>query len=349
MKEFKVNEKLIGAAAEIFIIAELSANHNHSLETAKKTIKAAKEAGADAIKIQTYTADTLTIDCDGPHFRISGGTLWDGLTLYKLYKDAYTPWEWHEELADYSRSLGLIFFSTPFDYSAVDFLENLGVPIYKVASFEITDINLIEYIALKNKPVIISTGIASLAEIENAVTVCRRVGNDKIALLKCTSAYPARPEDANLAAISSLADTFDTIAGLSDHTTGSAVAVAAAALGARIIEKHLILDRNLGGPDSQFSMEPSEFASMVKDIRTAEKAVGSKLIATGPQKLKGREFSRSLFAVEDIKAGETFTDDNIRSIRPGSGLAPEHLKDIIGKRAKCAIKRGTPLSFDILI
>ncbi len=349
MNNFIINEKLIGESAPAFIIAELSANHNHSLETAKKTIEAAKDAGADAIKIQTYTADTLTIDCDGPHFRISGGTLWDGLTLYKLYQQAYTPWEWHEELKNYSRSLGLIFFSTPFDFSAVDFLENLGVPLYKVASFEITDINLIEYIARKNKPVIISTGIASLAEIENAVAVCRRAGNNKIALLKCTSAYPAPPEDANLAAISSLANAFGTIAGLSDHTTGSAVAIAAAALGAKIIEKHLILDRNLGGPDSQFSMEPSEFRAMVNDIRIVEKAVGSKLIATGPQKLKGREFSRSLFAVEDIATGEIFTNTNIRSIRPGGGLAPRHFNDIIGKRARCAIKRGTPLSFDLLI
>jgi len=349
MKTFKIDEKPVGKDAEIFIIAELSANHNHSLQTAKKTIEAAKEAGADAIKIQTYTADTLTIDCDEPHFKIGGGTLWDGLTLYKLYKQAYTPWEWHEELKDYSRSLGLIFFSTPFDFSAVDFLDKLGVPAYKVASFEITDINLIKYIALKNKPVIISTGIASLAEIENAVSVCRKAGNDKIALLKCTSAYPALPEDANLAAISSMADTFDTVCGLSDHTTGSAVAVAAAALGAKIIEKHLILDRSLGGPDSQFSMEPPEFAAMVKDIRIVEKAVGDKKLVTNPQNLKGREFSRSLFAVKDIKAGEIFTKDNIRSIRPGSGLAPALFKDIVGRRAKCDIKRGTPLSFDILI
>ncbi|HBC75169.1 MAG: pseudaminic acid synthase [Candidatus Wallbacteria bacterium GWC2_49_35] len=349
MNEFKIKDRTIGGAGKTFIIAELSANHNHSLDTAKKTIQAAKEAGADAIKIQTYTADTLTIDCDNKYFRIGGGTLWDGQTLYKLYRQAYTPWEWHEELRDCALDCGLIFFSTPFDFSAVDYLEKLNVPVYKVASFEITDVNLIEYIASKNKPVIISTGIATLSEIEDAVKACKKAGNDKIALLKCTSAYPALPEDANLASIQTLTEVFGTVAGLSDHTMGSAVAVAAVALGAKIIEKHLILGRNLGGPDSQFSMEPHEFSAMAHDIRIAEKAVGTKSLGRDKKETKGRQFARSLFAVEDIKAGEEFTSTNVRSIRPGCGLAPKYLNDIIGKRAKRDIERGTPLSFDLLM
>mgnify|MGYP000934308502 CR=1 FL=1 len=349
MKEFKINGRTIGGSGETFIIAELSANHNHSLETAKKTIQAAKDAGADAIKIQTYTADTLTIDCDNKYFRIGGGTLWDGQTLYKLYEKAYTPWEWHEELRDFARARGLIFFSTPFDFSAVDYLEKLDVPVYKVASFEITDVNLIEYIASKNKPVIISTGIATLSEIEDAVKACKKAGNDKIALLKCTSAYPAPPEDANLTSMHALSEIFGAVAGLSDHTMGSAVAVAAVALGAKIIEKHLILDRNLGGPDSQFSMEPHEFSAMARDIRIAEKAVGTVNFAFSEKEIKGRQFARSLFAVEDIKAGEEFTKTNVRSIRPGFGLPPKYLNEIIGKRAKIDIPRGTPLSFDLLL
>ncbi len=349
MKVFNIAEKNVGSGENIFIVAELSANHNQSIETAKKTIAAAKEAGADAVKIQTYTADTLTIDCDKPHFKISGGTIWDGITLYKLYQRAFTPWQWHEELRDFARSTGITLFSTPFDRSAADLLDSLEMPAYKIASFEITDIDLIKYVASKNKPVIISTGIASLAEIEDAVTACKETGNNKIALLKCTSAYPAPPEEANLSAIKTLEGAFNTVTGLSDHSEGTAIAVGAAALGAHIIEKHFILNKNIGGPDAEFSMEPAEFTRMVKDIRTIEKAKGSPSLLNAAESLKGRQFARSLFAVKDIKSGEEFTYNNIRSIRPGYGLAPKYLKYIIGKRARCDISYGTPLSFDLLI
>lgn len=327
----------------VFIIAELSANHNQSFDIAKKTVLAAKESGADAIKLQTYTADTLTLDCDNDYFKISGGTLWDGKTLYQLYKEAYTPWEWHEELKNYAEELGLVFFSTPFDNTAVDFLEKLNVPLYKVASFEITDIALIEYIASKKKPVIISTGIATLSEINEALEACRRSGNNEIALLKCTSAYPAPPEEANLKTIPNMAETFGVAAGLSDHTVGDAVSIAAVALGAKIIEKHFILDRKMGGPDSEFSMEPSEFSKMVDSIRIVEKALGGVSYELTGKTIKNRRFSRSLFVVEDIKAGELFSAENIRSIRPGNGISPKFLKQFIGKKCDRDIKKGTPL------
>ena len=331
-----------------FIVAELSANHNQDYNLAIESIKAAVKAGADAVKIQTYTADTITIDCNNKYFKIKQGTLWDGKTLYELYKEAYTPWEWQFDLNKVTVESGLIFFSTPFDKSAVDFLEDLNVPIYKIASFEISDIPLIKYIASKGKPVIISTGIAELKDIEDAVNACREAGNNDIALLKCTSAYPAPIEEANLKTIPDLAERFGVIAGLSDHTLGSSSAIAAVALGAKIIEKHFILDRKLGGPDSSFSMEPHEFADMVKSIREVEKAFGEIKYDLSEKVKNNRIFARSLFVVNDIKAGEIFTSENIRSIRPGYGLHPKYIYEIIGKRAKKDIKKGTPLNWELI-
>jgi pseudaminic acid synthase len=299
------------------IIAELSANHNGSLELAKKTILAAKESGADAVKIQTYTADTMTINSDREEFLVRGDTIWDGRTLYDLYEEAHTPWEWHKELQDYCNGLGLIFFSSPFDKSAVDFLEELSVPMYKIASFEITDSPLISYAASKGKPMIISTGIATIEEIEDAISACKAVGNNDITLLKCTSQYPALIEDANLLTIQDMKSRFNVKVGLSDHTLGDIVATTAASLGITMIEKHFILDRSLGGPDSAFSMEPDEFKEMVERVRETEKALGVIDYEMTEKKTKSRVFSRSLFVVQDIKKGEEFTSENIRSIRPG--------------------------------
>jgi pseudaminic acid synthase len=326
-----------------FIIAELSANHNRRYDRAVRTIKAMKEAGADAVKMQTYTPDTITIDCDNKYFRIKSGTIWDGRTLYDLYKEAYTPWEWQPGLKKYAESLGLVWFSSPFDRSSVDFLEKLKVPAYKIASFEITDVPLIKYTASKGKPMIISTGIASLDEINAAVRACRSAGNNKIALLKCTSAYPAPAGEANLRTIADLARRFRVKAGLSDHTLGITLPIAAVALGAGIIEKHFTLDRKTGGPDAAFSLEPREFAAMVKAIREVEAALGRVTYKLSPKMTKNRKFARSLFAVEDIKKGGLFTAGNVRSIRPGDGLPPACLRDIIGKKAAKNIKRGTPI------
>jgi pseudaminic acid synthase len=331
-----------------FIVAELSANHNNNLNTAIKTLRAAKKAGADAIKIQTYTPDTITLDCDNEFFRIKQGTVWDGKTLYELYKEAYTPWEWHEELFRVAKEEGLICFSSPFDKTAVDLLESLNTPAYKIASFEITDISLIEYVASKGKPVILSTGIAGIDDIELAVDACRRMDNNQIIILKCTSSYPAPFEEANLAMISDLAQRFEVIAGLSDHTLGIAVPVAAAVMGAKIIEKHFILDRSIGGPDASFSINSVEFTEMVNAVRQAEAAIGKVDYSLTGKMMKSREFSRSLFAVEDIGIGYTFTEGNIRSVRPGFGLHPKYLNKIIGKRALKNIKRGTPLTWDLI-
>ena len=341
----KIGDFLINNKSKIFIIAELSANHGHDIQIAKKTILAAKESGADAIKLQTYTADTLTINCDNEYFKINNGTIWDGRTLYDLYNEAYTPWEWHKELFDYAKSIGLIIFSTPFDNSAVDFLEQLDVPAYKVASFEILDIPLIEYIASKGKPMIISTGIASLNDIQEAVDACRRMGNNEIILLKCTSEYPANIEDANLNTIPNMRETFTVEVGLSDHTLGVTVPVVSIALGAIVIEKHFILDKSIGGPDSSFSLEPKEFKQMVELVRDAEKALG-KIDYTMNEKKKNNSFlGRSLFAVKDIKEGEVFTTENIRSIRPNYGLPPKHFNEIINRKASNDIKRGTPINW----
>ncbi|MDK2564645.1 pseudaminic acid synthase [Romboutsia sedimentorum] len=331
-----------------FIIAELSANHGNNINIAKRTIKAAKESGADAIKIQTYTPDTMTIDCDNEYFKINQGTIWDGRYLYDLYKEAYTPWEWHMELKEYANNIGLVFFSTPFDKSAVDFLETMNVPAYKVASFEITDIPLIEYIASKQRPVIISTGIATIDDIQEAIDACRRMNNNNIVLLKCTSSYPAKLEDSNLKTIEDLKEKFNVIVGLSDHSIDIEVSLAAIALGAKVIEKHFILDRDIGGPDSLFSLEPNQFREMVEGVRKIERAIGKVDYELDEKKIKNRELSRSLFIVEDMEPGDTFTSDNIRSIRPGFGLHPKYYNQVIGKTVNDRVKRGTPLSFDLI-
>jgi len=333
---------------KVFIIAEMSANHGHNINIAKETIKAAKEAGADAIKLQTYTADTITIDCNNEYFRMNQGTIWDGRTLYDLYKEAYTPWGWHEELMNYANELGLICFSSPFDKTAVDFLESLNVPAYKVASFEITDLPLIEYIASKGKPVIISTGIATLGEIDEAVQACKRVGNDQIILLKCTSEYPAKIEDANLLTMQNLKETFNVEVGLSDHTLGTTVPIVSVALGATVIEKHFILDKSIGGPDASFSLDKEEFKMLVDSVRDAEKSLGRVDYELTDKKQKSRGFSRSLFVVKDVKRNELFTEENVRSIRPGYGLKPKYIIDVIGKKAKQDITKGTPVSWDII-
>jgi len=344
----KIKNKKIGNNFPVFIIAELSANHLQKFDNAVKIIKAAKEAGADAIKLQTYTPDTITIDCNNEYFQIKQGTLWDGQLLYELYKKAYTPWEWQPKLKEIAESEGLICFSSVFDKTAVDFLEEINVPAYKIASFEITDIPLIKYVASKGKPIIMSTGIATLSDIEEAVNACKRMGNDQIALLKCTSAYPAPLDEINLKTIPNLADTFKMVVGLSDHTLGISVPIASVALGVCIIEKHLTLDRSLGGPDAAFSLEPAEFKAMVKAIREVEKALGEVSYELTEKTKKSRELSRSLFVVKDIKAGEVFTEENIRSIRPGYGLPPKYLKDILGRKAKRDISKGIPFCWYLI-
>jgi pseudaminic acid synthase len=340
---FEIDEQ-----SPVFIIAELSANHNGSLATAKETIRAAKRAGANCIKLQTYTADTITINSSKDDFLIKG-TIWDGQNLYNLYQQAYTPWEWHKELFDVAKEEGLVCFSSPFDKTAVDFLETLDTPAYKIASFEITDIPLIEYVASKGKPVIISTGIAELADIEMAVDACKRMGNTRIALLKCTSSYPAPIEEANISMIKDLADRFGVIAGLSDHTMGATVPIVATVLGAKIIEKHFILDRSVGGPDASFSMNEVEFSEMVKSIREAESAIGIVDYTLTDKQLKGKEFSRSLYIAEDMKKGDVINEQNVRSIRPGFGLHPKFYSQILGKQIKADLEKGTRLSIDNIL
>ena len=330
-----------------FIVAELSANHGHKLEVALESVRAAKEAGADAIKIQTYTADTLTLNCDKPDFRLGKG-LWEGEIYYTLYQKAYTPWEWHQAIYDEAKKQGLVCFSTPFDKTAVDFLEDLGNPIMKIASFEITDVGLLEYAAKKGRPMVISTGIATPDDIELAVKTCKDAGNNNITLLKCTSAYPAPIEAANLMTMVDMKQRYGLKVGLSDHTMGYDVAVAAVALGAILIEKHFIMDRSIGGPDAAFSMEKEEFAAMVKAIRNVEKALGEVFYPTDPTKIKGREFSRSLYVAKDIKAGEKFTEENVRSVRPGFGLHPKYLQEVLGKIAARDLEMGERFSFDMI-
>ncbi|UUV21275.1 pseudaminic acid synthase [Paenimyroides aestuarii] len=334
----------IGNNSPVFIIAELSANHNGSLETALETVRAAKRAGADCIKLQTYTADTITINSRKEDFMIKG-TIWEGKNLYDLYQEAYTPWEWHTEIMRVAEEEGLICFSSPFDPTSVDFLEELNVSAYKIASFEITDIPLIEYVASKGKPVIISTGIATVEDIELAIDACHRMGNYDIALLKCTSSYPAPIEEANMLMVKDLAERFNVISGLSDHTMGSTVPVVATCFGAKIIEKHFILDRSIGGPDASFSMNEQEFTTMVKEVREAEKAIGVVDYTLTEKQIKGRDFSRSLYVVEDIKAGDVINEKNVRSIRPGFGLHPKHYKDVLGKISKRDISKGSTISF----
>jgi pseudaminic acid synthase len=344
----EIDKRKIGFNYPTFIIAELSANHLQDFNLAKETIKAMKDSGADAVKFQTYTPDTITIDSKNEYFQIKQGTIWDGKNLYEFYQEAYTPWEWQPKLKKFAEKQGLIPFSSPFDKTAVDFLEDMDMPAYKIASFEITDIPLIEYIASTGKPIIISTGIAELCDIELALQTCRKEGNDQIALLKCTSSYPAPSEEINLNTIPNLKETFNTIVGLSDHTLGNSISIAATALGARIIEKHFILDRKLGGPDADFSTEPDEFKNMVNSVREVEKALGNISYELSKGTKSNRDFSRSLFVVEDMKKGDEFTENNIRSIRPGFGLHPKYLMGIIGKKATEDISKGTPLSWNLI-
>ena len=324
----------------VFIVAELSANHNGSLETAKKTIKAAKKAGANAIKLQTYTPDTITIKSQKNDFLISNNSIWDGMYLYDLYNEAYTPWEWHRELFEISKDLGLECFSTPFDKTSVDFLEELNVSMYKIASFEITDIPLIEYVASTGKPIILSTGIADLNDIETAIKTIRKIGNNEIALLKCTSSYPSPPEESNLIMIQDFKERFDLIPGLSDHTLGIQAPVIATSLGAKIIEKHFILDKSVGGPDSSFSLDQEEFTKMVNAIREAEVYIGKVDYNLSQRQILSKQFSRSLYVTREIKKGECFSEKNVQSKRPGYGLHPKHLKDIIGKESNRDIEIG---------
>ena len=324
-----------------FIVAELSANHGHKLETALESVRAISEAGVDAIKIQTYTADTLTLDCRKDDFVVSGGTLWDNTTYYDLYKEAYTPWEWHQKIFDEAKKCGLVCFSTPFDNTAVDFLEECGNPIMKIASFEITDVNLIRYAASKGKPMVISTGIATIEDIELAIKVCHEVGNYDITLLRCVSAYPAPVENVNLRTMQDMKERFGVKVGLSDHTMGSDVAIAAVALGAEMIEKHFILDRTIGGPDASFSMTVEDFKAMVTSIRNVEQALGNVIYPIEASKIKGRQFSRSLYIAEDMKAADVITEKNLRSVRPGFGLHPKYLNECIGKKVNCHLEKGT--------
>jgi len=329
-----------------YIVAELSANHGHKLENALASVHAAKAAGADAIKIQTYTADTITLNCDAEDFQVKSGTMWDGVTLYQLYQQAYTPWEWHKAIFDEAKKVGIDCFSTPFDKSAVDFLEELGNPIYKIASFEITDIPLIEYAASQHKPMVISTGIATEKDILEAIAACHRVENYDVTLLKCTSAYPAPIEAANLRTMLNMRERFGVKVGLSDHTMGSDVAIAAVAIGATMVEKHFILDRAIGGPDASFSMQQDDFAAMVQSIRNVEKALGKVDYPTDPSTIKGREFSRSLYVAEDMKAGDIITEQNVRSVRPGYGLAPKFLPEILGKKVNRDLKMGERMKLE---
>jgi pseudaminic acid synthase len=332
-KNMKIADFEINKESKVFIIAELSANHNGSFDIAVETIRAAKRAGADCIKLQTYTADTITIDSNKDDFLIKG-TIWDGKNLYQLYQEAFTPWEWHKEIFKIAKEEGLIYLSSPFDKTAVDFLEKLYVPAYKIASFEITDIPLIEYVASKGKPIIISTGIAGLEDIELALQACRRMGNNDIALLKCTSSYPAPINEANMIMVKDLAERFDVISGLSDHTMGATVPIVATCFGAKIIEKHFILDRSIGGPDASFSMNEQEFTEMVKAIREAESAIGVVDYSLTEKQAKGKDFSRSLYVVKDIKAGDLITEENLRSIRPGFGLHPKYYNQVLGTKSK---------------
>lgn len=335
-------------SGRVFVIAEMSANHHQDLKVAIDTVRAAKAAGADAIKLQTYTADTLTIDCDKPYFQIRQGTLWDGTTLYRLYRQAFTPWDWHETLMRVAEEENIVCFSSPFDKSSVDFLESLNVPAYKIASFEITDIPLIEYVAAKGKPVIISTGIATQDEISEALAACHRCGNREVALLKCTSSYPAPVSQANLRTIPDMRSRFNVPVGLSDHTMGSSVALASVALGACIVEKHFILDREIGGPDAAFSMDKEEFAQMVKGIREVEQALGKVTYELTESVRRNRKFARSLFVVENMSAGDVITEHNVRSIRPADGLPPKFLPEILGKKVNRDIERGEPFKLEYL-
>ena len=343
----KIGIREIGGGQPAYIIAEMSANHAGDISRAKEIIHAAKEAGADCIKIQTYTPDTLTIDCDNSYFHISDGT-WNGENLYQLYQKAYTPWEWQKELFEEAKKAEIDFFSTPFDNTSVDFLEEIGIGFYKIASFELVDIPLIEYVASTGKPMILSTGMATLAEIDEAVEAVKKQGNHNFALLRCASAYPAITDEMNLRTMQNMGDTFGVPYGLSDHSMGSVGAVTAVALGASIIEKHFCLDRSIENPDSTFSMNPIEFKQMVHDIRQAERAIGSVKYGPSEQEKNNLQFRRSIFCVKDIQEGEKLTEENIRIIRPGYGLAPKFYKDVLGQTALEDIQKGTPLAFEMI-
>jgi len=347
-REINIGQHSVGWASPIYVIAELSANHHQNFDEAVRIIHAAKDGGANAVKLQTYKPDTITIASDRSEFRISSGTIWDGATLYDLYGKAFTPWDWQPRLQQVAKELGLDLFSSPFDETAVDFLEKMDVPAYKVASFELIDIPLIQKMARTGKPLIMSTGMATIEEIEEALQAARGAGATEIALLKCTSAYPSPAEEMNLRTIPELARRFDVPVGLSDHTMGIAVPVAAVALGACIIEKHLTLSRSEPGPDSAFSLEPQEFKAMVDAVRVAEKALGEVHFGCSEKEASSRVFRRSLFVVQDVRSGAAFTSDNVRSIRPGHGLHTRHLPEILGRRAARDIERGTPLSWDLV-
>ncbi len=344
----KIDNFTINQTSKVFIIAELSANHNGSIEIAIETIKAAKRAGADCIKLQTYKADTITLDSKKNDFLINSGSIWDGRNLFELYQEAFTPWEWHVELFKVAKQEGLICFSSPFDPSAVELLESLDAPAYKIASFEITDIPLIELVASKGKPVIISTGIATLEDIELAINACHKQGNYEVALLKCTSSYPAPIEEANMVMVKDFSYKFGVIAGLSDHTIGSTVPIVATCFGAKIIEKHFILDHSIGGPDASFSMDETEFTQMVKSIRDAERAIGKIDYQLSEKQQRGKDYCRSLYVVEDIKSGAIISKNNIRSIRPGYGLHPKYYYEVLGKIVKRDLEKGDRLSLDDL-
>jgi len=349
LNAIRIGQSRISTGSATYIIAEMSANHGQSYDKAVKIIHAAKEAGADAIKLQTYTPETITINCDNEYFRIGKGTIWEGKNLYELYKEAYTPWEWQPKLKKIADGLGLDLFSTPFDNTAVGFLEEMNVPAYKIASFELVDIPLIQYVAKTGRPIIMSTGMATLAEIDEALTTARGAGCKELALLKCTSAYPADPAEMNLRTIHNMAETFQVPVGLSDHTLGIAVPIAAVALGVCcIVEKHFTLSRAIPGPDSAFSLEPHEFKAMVEAIRITEKVLGKISYEVTEKEAASRVFRRSLFVVKDMKAGDIFTQVNIRSIRPGYGLSTKYMDIILGKRAKQDIGLGTPLNWNLI-
>lgn len=347
-KEIQIGNHIISENSPTFVIAEMSANHLMDFDRAVAIMQAAKDAGADAIKIQTYTPDTITLDCDDPCFQITQGTIWDGTTLHKLYQSAYTPWEWQPKLKKIAEEMGLVFFSSPFDLTAVDFLEEMDVPAYKVASFEINDIPMIKKIAQLGKPIIMATGIAYMSDIELALKTCKEAGNENVILLKCCSAYPAPYEDINLKTIPSMKETFDCVVGLSDHTMGTAVAGAAVALGAKVVEKHLTLSRADGGADAAFSMEPQEFKEMVDHIRLIEKAVGKATYDLTQKQLNSRDHARSLFVAKDMKAGDVFTPENLRSVRPSCGLHTKYYEELLGKKIRKDAKMGTPMNWDLV-
>lgn len=348
MNSFSINGRPIGSGHPTYIIAELSANHHHSYDTAVELLHAVKESGADAVKLQTYTPDTMTLNCRTAPFIVGKGTIWEGRNLYELYGEAYTPWEWQPRLMKEAEALGLTLFSTPFDATSVDFLESMDVPAHKIASFELVDLPLIRKVAATGKPIIMSTGMGTLEEIDEAVRAIRETGNQQLALLKCTSAYPAAPEEMNLRTIPHLAETFGVPVGLSDHTMSLAAPVAAVTLGAVIIEKHFTLSRATPGPDSAFSLEPREFKEMVDAVRTTEKALGRINYEISEKEKASRVFRRSLFVAADMKAGEIFTEQNVRSVRPAFGLAPKYLPEILGKTATADISMGTPLDWSLI-